>query len=162
MKQQYHTIEEAARVVDIDLVIDFTQPKSIYENALYCLKNNIGVLSYGSIGSGILTGKYSLENRPVFPEGDSRAGFYRKLYTPEVWPKVCAMVDVLREIAAAHDAPTVSAAINWVLAQKAVTLALVGAKTAQQAKQNASAADWSMSEDELARIAKAYDEIFAE
>jgi len=135
-----------------------------FENGIqdYCAENNMGVLSYGSIGSGILTGKYSLENRPSFPQGDSRAGFYRKLYAPEVWPKVCAMVDVLAEIAAAHNAPTVTAAINWVLAQKAVTLALVGAKTPEQARQNAAAADWSMSEEELARIAKAYDEIFAE
>lgn len=43
-EDMYHTIEEAARVVDIDLVIDFTQPKSIYENALYCLKNNIKIV----------------------------------------------------------------------------------------------------------------------
>ena len=43
-EDMYHTIEEPARVVDIDLVIDFTQPKSIYENALYCLKNNIKIV----------------------------------------------------------------------------------------------------------------------
>ena len=158
-------MDEARKYVPI---VSLQPPYSLLDRGFegeiqdYCLKNKIGVLSYGSIGSGILTGKYSLENRPVFPEGDSRAGFYRKLYTPEVWPRVCAMVDVLKEIAAGHNAPTVSAAINWVLAQKAVTLALVGAKTAEQARQNASAADWSMSEDELARIAKAYDEIFAE
>lgn len=43
-EDMYHTIEEAARVEDIDLVIDFTQPKSIYENALYCLNNNIKIV----------------------------------------------------------------------------------------------------------------------
>lgn len=40
----YHTIEEAHRVEDIDLLIDFTQPKSIYENALYCLNNGIKIV----------------------------------------------------------------------------------------------------------------------
>ena len=40
----YRTIEEAARVEDIDLLIDFTQPKSIYENALYCLNNGIKIV----------------------------------------------------------------------------------------------------------------------
>lgn len=157
-------MDEASKYVPI---VSLQPPYSLldrgFENGIqqYCVDNNLGVLSYGSIGSGILTGKYSLENRPVFPVGDSRAGFYSKLYTEEVWPKVCAMVDVLKEIAAEHGSPTVCAAINWVLAQKGVTLALVGAKTAQQAAQNASAANWSMSDQELDRIAKAYDKIFA-
>lgn len=40
----YHTIEEAHRVEDIDVLIDFTQPKSIYENALYCLNYGIKIV----------------------------------------------------------------------------------------------------------------------
>lgn len=40
----YHSIEEAHRVEDIDVLIDFTQPKSIYENALYCLNNGIKIV----------------------------------------------------------------------------------------------------------------------
>lgn len=40
----YHTIEEAHRVEDIDVLVDFTQPKSIYENALYCLNNGIKIV----------------------------------------------------------------------------------------------------------------------
>lgn len=37
----YRTIEEAKSSCDIDVLVDFTQPKSIYENAQYCLNNNI-------------------------------------------------------------------------------------------------------------------------
>lgn len=40
----YHTIEEAHRVENIDVLVDFTQPKSIYENALYCLNNGIKIV----------------------------------------------------------------------------------------------------------------------
>ncbi len=40
----YHTIEEAHRVCDIDVLIDFTQPKSIFENAKYCLTNGIKIV----------------------------------------------------------------------------------------------------------------------
>ena len=39
--EMYHTIEEAARVCDIDVLIDFTQPSSVYENAKFCLNNGI-------------------------------------------------------------------------------------------------------------------------
>ena len=40
----YRTIEEAQRVEDIDILIDFTQPASIYKNALFCLNNNIKMI----------------------------------------------------------------------------------------------------------------------
>ena len=40
----YHTIEEAARVCDIDVLVDFTQPASIYENAKFCLNNKIKIV----------------------------------------------------------------------------------------------------------------------
>ena len=43
-EDMYHTIEEAYRVCDIDVVIDFTQPKSIFENAKYCLNNGIKIV----------------------------------------------------------------------------------------------------------------------
>ena len=39
--EMYHTIEEAARVCDIDVLIDFTQPSSVYENTKFCLNNGI-------------------------------------------------------------------------------------------------------------------------
>ncbi len=42
--EMYHSIEEANRVCDIDVVIDFTQPKSIFENAKYCLTNGIKIV----------------------------------------------------------------------------------------------------------------------
>lgn len=39
--EAYRTIEEAEKAVDIDVLVDFTQPKSIFENAKYCLSNGI-------------------------------------------------------------------------------------------------------------------------
>ena len=37
----YNSIEEALKSVKFDILVDFTQPKSIYENALYCLNNGV-------------------------------------------------------------------------------------------------------------------------
>ncbi len=37
----YNSIEEALKTVKFDILVDFTQPKSIYENALYCLNNGV-------------------------------------------------------------------------------------------------------------------------
>ena len=41
---EFATIKDAEDSVNIDILIDFTQPKSIYENALYCLNNNINIV----------------------------------------------------------------------------------------------------------------------
>ena len=41
---QFATIKDAKDSVDIDILVDFTQPQSIYENALYCLNNNINIV----------------------------------------------------------------------------------------------------------------------
>lgn len=40
----YKTIEEAYKNAPFDIVIDFTQPKSIFENAKYCLNNGIKIV----------------------------------------------------------------------------------------------------------------------
>ncbi len=41
---QFATIQDAKNSVKIDVLIDFTQPASIYENALYCLNNGINIV----------------------------------------------------------------------------------------------------------------------
>ena len=41
---EFATITDAKNSVNIDILVDFTQPKSVYENALYCLNNNINVV----------------------------------------------------------------------------------------------------------------------
>ena len=41
---QFATIKDAKNSVDIDILVDFTQPQSVYENALYCLNNGINIV----------------------------------------------------------------------------------------------------------------------
>ncbi len=41
---EFATIKDAKDSVNIDILVDFTQPKSIYENALYCLSNGINIV----------------------------------------------------------------------------------------------------------------------
>lgn len=60
----YHTIEEAHRVEDIDVLIDFTQPRSIYENTLYCLNNGIKIV----IGTTGLTDEQIAELKKLSEE----------------------------------------------------------------------------------------------
>ena len=123
----------------------------------YCVEKNIGILSYGSIGAGALTGKF--KEKPVFKEDDERASFYT-FFQEQNWPKTKQMIDTQEEIAASHGKPTVHAAINWVLKQKGISVALVGARTPEQVRMNAQAADWELTDEENAKILQAYDRIF--
>lgn len=41
---EYSSIEDASKKVSIDVLVDFTQPKSIYENAKFCLNNEIRIV----------------------------------------------------------------------------------------------------------------------
>lgn len=60
----YHSIEAAHRVEDIDVLIDFTQPKSIFENAKYCLNNGIKIV----IGTTGLTDEQIAELKKLSEE----------------------------------------------------------------------------------------------
>ena len=124
----------------------------------YCIEHDMGVLSYGSIGAGALTGKF--KERPTFEDGDKRGEFY-EFFNEQNWPKTKAMIDTLEEIASSHGKPTVHAAINWVLKQKGITVALVGARTPEQVIMNAQAAEWELTDEENAKIEAAYAKIFA-
>ena len=41
---EYSSIKDASAQKKIDVLVDFTQPKSIYENAQYCLNNGINIV----------------------------------------------------------------------------------------------------------------------
>lgn len=123
----------------------------------FCRERGIGIFTYGSLGAGILTGKF--KEKPKFEQGDNRDKFYPFFREP-LWSKAMQLVDVLRGIAEEVGKPVAHVAINWVNQQDGVTTALVGAKTPEQAEQNAGAGEWELSEEQLKRIEAAYKKIF--
>ncbi|MBC8570595.1 aldo/keto reductase [Zongyangia hominis] len=125
----------------------------------YAKAHGMGVLTYGSLGSGVLSGKY--KELPKFGPGDNRANFYDFFQEPK-WSKCMQLVEVLRSIAADHNVPVGQVAINWTTQNDLVTSALVGMRTPEQALQNVAAANWELSEKEIAYINSEYDRIFAE
>ncbi len=123
----------------------------------FCIEKNLGVLSYGSLGAGVLTGKF--KEPPKAEKGDKRAGFYPFFEEP-FWSKTQKLLVTLKAIADEHEKPIAHVAINWVSQQKGMTCALTGSKNVEQAIMNAEAGNWDLTADELARINAAYDEAF--
>ncbi|MBI5375757.1 MAG: aldo/keto reductase [Candidatus Schekmanbacteria bacterium] len=125
----------------------------------FCRENNIGILTYGSLASGILTGKY--DKQPKFSAGDARNFFY-PFYKEPLWSKAQALISELKKIADEHGKPVSHVALNWLTQKAEVSSALVGAKNKEQAINNAESCDWELGEAELKSIENAYRRIFAE
>jgi aryl-alcohol dehydrogenase-like predicted oxidoreductase len=125
----------------------------------FCKENNIGVLSYGSLGAGLLSGKF--KERPTFEDGDNRGNFYPFFKEP-LWSKSVQLLDVLKAIAQKHEKPVSHVAVNWVTQNDRITTALVGAKTPAQARENAESASWELTECEIKEINTAYEKIMSQ
>lgn len=69
------------------------------------------------------------------------------------------LLDILREIAGDRGTTVAQVSINWVLAQPGVTCSLMGATTPEMAYENARAADWELTSEEIAYIDKKFEEI---
>lgn len=123
----------------------------------FCGENGIGVLSYASLAGGMLSGVYKQE--PVFAEGDRRTFFYPFLKEPE-FSRCRRLVDVVEETAQSLGVTTADAAIQWVLAQKGMTAALVGTKNVERARRNAHALDRILPDTAFAKFDETYHSIF--
>ena len=120
----------------------------------YCAEHNIGIMTYGSLGGGILTGK--MKNPIVNGGAEQRAGFYDFFYEP-MWTACNKVLDVERKIARERGVEVAEVSINWVLAQPGVTTALVGPTDPEHAAKNVKCAEWELTAEELALINEAYD-----
>ena len=123
----------------------------------FCREKKIGIISYGTLGSGILTGKYI--EPPCFSKGDCRNFFYL-FYKEPYWSRTQSLLAEMKMVAGKRGVPLAQVAINWARQQEGVTAALVGARTAAQAAMNAGAGDWALSMDELDAITAACNRIF--
>jgi aryl-alcohol dehydrogenase-like predicted oxidoreductase len=119
----------------------------------YCIDNDLGIVNYGTLAGGILTGKF--REIPQFEDGDYRHKFYPWFKEP-AWSKIQSMLDVLREIADDRGVSVAQVAINWTTQQPGITSALVGAKNPAQAESNAGGGDFELTGEEIERINAAH------
>lgn len=102
----------------------------------YCMENDIGVIVRGPLAMGILTGKFALDTQ--FREGDFRQRWQDNPEEHKTYLEDLAKVEKLRLLA--HDRTLAQLALQFVMANPAVTVAIPGAKTTKQLKDNVGAA----------------------
>lgn len=116
----------------------------------YCLEQNIGVIVYSPMQSGLLTGKMTRERVENFPEDDHRKR-RPEFQEPEL-SKNLELVDLLRQIGERHGRSPGEVAIAWTLRNPAVTGAIVGARGPGQVDGIIGAGEFRLSDDEVAEI----------
>jgi aryl-alcohol dehydrogenase-like predicted oxidoreductase len=107
----------------------------------------VTILAYCPLGQGLLTGKYTVENYQT-PTGA------RKLdprFSPKGLAKLMPLIQTLQTIGQSHDRTPAQVALNWLIAQGGV-IPIPGAKTLEQAQQNAGALGWQLTAEQQASL----------
>jgi aryl-alcohol dehydrogenase-like predicted oxidoreductase len=121
----------------------------------YCLANGVGVMGYGSLGHGLLTGAFTATT--TFEAGrDWRAGgvaFGQPIFRGDNLKTNVGVVERLRrEVAEPRGVPLSQIALAWVLGNPAISTALVGARTPAEVDANDAGAELALSSAERATI----------
>jgi aryl-alcohol dehydrogenase-like predicted oxidoreductase len=106
----------------------------------------VTILAYSPLAQGLLTGQYTPDRSLKFQDARRIDPRFSKSGLEKITP----VVKLLREIAEKRDRTPVQVALNWLIAQGVVPIP--GAKTAQQARQNAGALGWNLSEEEIIQL----------
>lgn len=122
--------------------------RQIETNGILDTARELGVtiLAYSPLAQGLLTGKYTPDS--AAPSGARRLD---PRFSQAGLQKIEPVISLLRQLAAKYNRTPAQVALNWLIAQGNV-VAIAGAKTAQQAQQNAGASGWRLSRDEISQL----------
>jgi len=112
--------------------------------------NNIGVINYSPMLSGMLTGKMTRERIAAMPQDDWRRRA-PEFNDPRLTRNL-RLVELLREIGSSHKVEPGVVAVAWTLHHPAVTAAIVGGRSAQQVEGIAATLHFRLSHQEYDRI----------
>ena len=114
----------------------------------FAQEHGIGVLVYGPLAHGLLSGR--MTDDTVFAPDDWRST--SDLFVGDPFHRNLGIVRDLSEFAGSHGATVAQLAIAWTLANPAVDVAIVGARSSEQIRQTAAAADLELTTDDVVHI----------
>ena len=121
--------------------------RSAFEGALcdLCISREIGVVTYYSLASGFLTGKYRQQADLAQSPRGSGIGKYLN-------PRGMRIIDTLEEVAAQHHAKPGEVALAWLMGREGVTAPIASATSVAQVESFARAAQLTLNAAQLARL----------
>lgn len=151
-----YSAQQMARIKPIAPIISLQPPYSIISPEIeseilpYVGENNIGVIAYSPMKSGLLSGAMSRERVVAMPEDDFRRRTPN--YQEPLLTRNLDLAELLRSIGAHHGRTTGEVAIAWTLRRPEVTGAIVGMRSPAQVDGVIGAAEFRLNESEIAEI----------
>lgn len=161
-----HQIETSVRTRRIDVaqycwnMLDRRMQRDILP---YCRENGIGVMAYGSLAYGMLTGTFNEEMNFGSNDWRAKAGrmgnitLMQHLFGPDSFLKNLRAVEELKPIAKRYGKSLAQFALRWTLSNPVISTALVGCRNENEVNDNVGAIGWSISDADMREI----DAIFA-
>ncbi|MDD3244485.1 MAG: aldo/keto reductase [Eubacteriales bacterium] len=118
----------------------------------FAKEQDIGTMTYGSLGSGILTG--AIREKPDWDPRDIRLNFY-DFYKEPKFSKVQKLLLEMDKVAEQRGVPLAQVTINWSTQNPLVDTALLGVRNSREALENCKALDWELSQEEINTLNKA-------
>ena len=119
----------------------------------FCADNGMGIMAYGSLAHGLLTGTMTPET--TFEEDDWRRSlmaFGQPIFKGENFLDNLNKVDTLKDMAADRGFSVAQLALAWVASEPTVSVALVGTRKPEEMEENVAAADRELSASERDEI----------
>jgi aryl-alcohol dehydrogenase-like predicted oxidoreductase len=149
-------VEQMKRAQKIAPITSLQPPYSMLRPAIekeilpFALANNIGVINYSPMVSGLLTGKMTAERVAAMPADDWRRKGVE--FNEPRLSRNLKLVELLREIGSGHGVAPGVVAVAWTLHHPAITAAIVGGRSAAQVEGMTPALSFRLSDGEFARI----------
>jgi aryl-alcohol dehydrogenase-like predicted oxidoreductase len=154
-------IEEAMRLRRVDVVQyawNMFDRRMQVEILPYCAAQQIGVMAYGSLAYGMLSGTFHAGMS--FDENDWRSkggmlgslNLFRTLFGHEHFPRNLSAVAELKRLAAKYDKALPQFALRWTLGNPVIGTALVGFRAPAEVSENLGALGWEISSTDMAEV----------
>lgn len=151
MKQAEKVLKLAANQVPFSMINRAIEGELVP----YCVENRKAILAYSPMERGLLTGKIKPGHQ--FAEGDHRAGY--RFFKEANLEETDEFLQKIKPLADSKNVSLSQLVIRWTINRPGITVALVGARNAEQAIQNAKAIDVYLSADETEFINQQLDEL---
>ena len=152
-------VEQMKRAQKIAPITSLQPPYSMLHRDIekeilpFVQEQNIGVIVYSPMVSGLLTGAMTKERVAAFPKDDWRKRA-QDFQEPNL-SRNLKLADLLGEIGQPHGRSAGEVALAWTLRQSAVTAAIVGGRSPKQVEGVIGAGDFRLTEAEITQIEEA-------
>ena len=122
----------------------------------FCRAAGLGVLPWGPLGAGFLTGRYSRDRMPEAGRVTLAGKELEESADRRAIERNFRVVDAATAIAARRGRPIAQVALAWLLHKPGVTAPIVGATRVEHLEDALAAESLSLSDEEIARLEEPY------